>query len=827
MAYLIQDIAQTIHARSGNGKAYKAASITHLLTDSRKLVFPESSLFFALSSTRKDGHLFIAELYAAGVRNFVVSQTQQAAECTEANFLVVDNVLEALQILASNHRAAFSNLTVIGITGSNGKTMVKEWLNLLLQKDHRIVRSPRSYNSQIGVPLSVWQITATDNLGIFEAGISKIGEMANLAKMIQPNMGVLTNLGEAHAEGFSNRLEKLKEKLQLFQGVSTLLVAVDALSDEEQSYLYQAFPKVICWSNKQPAALQVLNIVTQQGLTNITALYDQKTIQIQIPFTDPISIDNAITCWLVLLQMQYQDHEIATRMLALEPVEMRMQLKNAINHCYLINDSYSNDLSSLSMALAYLKQQAGESKTTVILSDIPQTGADAAAVYEQVAVELAERKIHQLIGIGPAIGSAASSFQNRIVQTSFYSSTADFLERCNAHQFQHEYILLKGARLFAFEQISKWLEQQQHQTLMEINLNAMVHNLKAYQARLQPGTKVMAMVKAFSYGSGSVEVARLLEFHQVNYLAVAYADEGVALRQAGIRLPIMVMSPDETSFDALVNAHLEPEIFSFGIYQAFHDYLLKQGLNRFPVHLKFNTGMNRLGFEVTEAAAIAGALQQNNTMQVKTVFSHLAGSEQEGLDNFTLEQAELFDQAAEQVASILDYPFIKHLSNTAAIFRYPQLQYQMVRLGIGLYGVDPVNEQALSLQPVSTLKSTIAQIRTVAKGNSVGYGRNAFMEQDSQIATIRIGYADGFGRALGNGKASVWVRGQLAPVVGNVCMDMTMINVTGITGVQEGDQVEIFGNHLPVQTLAKWAGSIPYEILTGISQRVKRVYLEE
>jgi len=827
MAYLIQDIAQTIHARSGNGQAFKKASITHLLTDSRKLVFPESSLFFALSSPRKDGHLFIAELYAAGVRNFVVSHTQQATECTEANFLVVNNVLESLQILASKHRVAFTNLPVIGITGSNGKTMVKEWLNLVLQKDHRIVRSPRSYNSQIGVPLSVWQITAQDNLGIFEAGISQKGEMASLLKIIQPTMGVLTNLGEAHAEGFASRLEKLKEKLQLFQNVSTLIVALDALTQEEQTYLNQAFPTAICWSQKQSAALQIQTIDTAQATTCITALYEQKNIQIQIPFTDPISIDNAITCWLVLLAMKYQDQEIATRMLALEPVEMRMQLKNAINHCYLINDSYSNDLSSLSMALAYLKQQAGDSKTTVILSDIPQTGADAATVYEQVAVELAERKIDQFIGIGPAISVAASSFQHRITQSSFYSSTADFLERCNAHQFQHEYILLKGARAFAFEQISKWLEQQQHQTLMEINLNAMLHNLKAYQAKLQPGTKVMAMVKAFSYGSGSVEVARLLEFHQVNYLAVAYADEGVALRQAGIRLPIMVMSPDESSFDALVNAHLEPEIFSFGIYQAFHEYLLKQGLTQFPIHLKFNTGMNRLGFEVSEATSIAKALQQNNTMQVKTVFSHLAGSEQAGLDSFTLEQAELFNQASEQVATILDYPMIKHLSNTAAIFRYPQLQYQMVRLGIGLYGVDPVNEEALSLQPVSTLKSTIAQIRTVAKGKSVGYGRNAYMEADSLIATIRIGYADGFGRVLGNGAASVWVRGHLAPVVGNVCMDMTMINVTGIAGVQEGDQVEIFGNHLSVQQLAKWAGSIPYEILTGISQRVKRVYLEE
>ncbi len=827
MAYPIKDIALTIHASSGNGQAFRPSSISQLLTDSRKLVFPDTTLFFALSSARKDGHQFIAELYTAGVRNFVVTHTTGFTALEGANFLVVEDVLLALQTLAKTHRAAFPDLGVIGITGSNGKTMVKEWLNLLLQKDHQIVRSPRSYNSQIGVPLSVWQISKQDELGIFEAGISTLNEMQQLGEIIQPSLGVLTNLGTAHAEGFSSNLQKLQEKLQLFKGAKVLVVGIDSLDQEEQAYLKKQFPNYLGWSRKQATALQVLETNSDNGTSSLTAIYEQRKICIRIPFADPISIDNAITCWLVLLQMQYSDQEIASRMLLLEPVEMRMQLKNAINHCYLINDSYSNDCSSLSMALAYLKQQAGESKTTLILSDIPQTGADSKAIYEQVALELAERKIQKFIGIGTQISAAASCFENRIPTTSFYNSTSDFLEQSNVHQFQSEYILLKGARVFAFEQISKWLEQQQHQTLMEINLNAMLHNLKAYQTKLQPGTKVMAMVKAFSYGSGSVEVARLLEFHQVNYLAVAYADEGVALRQAGIRLPIMVMSPDETSFDALVNAHLEPELFSFGIYQAFHEYLLKQGLNRFPVHLKFNTGMNRLGFEVSEATAIALALQAGNTMQVKSVFSHLAGSEQAVLDAFTLEQASLFEQAAGNVATILAYPFLKHISNTAAIFRYPQLQYQMVRLGIGLYGVDPVNEQALALQPVSTLKSTIAQIRTVTKGQSVGYGRNAFMEKESQIATIRIGYADGFGRELGNGKASVWVKGQLAPVVGNVCMDMTMIDVTGIAGVQEGDQVEIFGPHLPVQTLAQWAGTIPYEILTGISQRVKRVYLEE
>jgi alanine racemase len=525
--------------------------------------------------------------------------------------------------------------------------------------------------------------------------------------------------------------------------------------------------------------------------------------------------------------MGYSTDIIERRMKQLEPVEMRMQLKTGINNCYLINDSYSNDLSSLSLALSYLKQQAAVQKTTLFLSDILQAGISDHELYQQIASELVQYKIQRLIGIGSHIGAFKNQFIQQGINCDFYDSTDSFLQKATHHLFQNEYILLKGARVFEFERISKWLEKQQHQTVMEINLTAMLHNLKSYQQKLKPSTKVMAMVKAFSYGSGSVEVARLLEFHKVDYLAVAYADEGVVLRKAGIRLPIMVMSPDEASFDSLLEYHLEPELFSNNIFLSFEQYIQKQGISNFPIHIKFNTGMNRLGFEINEASSLADKIKNGNCFLVRSAFSHLAASESAEMDSFTLEQAQFFDTACNDLSLGLGYPFIKHLSNTAAIFRKPELQYDMVRLGIGLYGVDTANEKELSLQTVASLKSTIAQIRTVHENETVGYNRKGKLNRESKIATVRIGYADGFNRRLGNGKVSMFVNGKLAPVIGNVCMDMTMIDITDIPEVNEGDQVEIFGNNLSVQQLAIWGDTIPYEIMTGISQRVKRVYLEE
>jgi alanine racemase len=556
-------------------------------------------------------------------------------------------------------------------------------------------------------------------------------------------------------------------------------------------------------------------------------IYQSQENILQIPFTDRISIDNALTCVSVLLQMGYAFAMIQERLNMLQPVDMRMQLKKGVNNSYILNDSYSNDIASLELALDYLQQQAGTQRTTLILSDILQSGIAEDLLYTRVAEQLRARGVQRLIGIGPAIVAHAELLRKLPVEVSVYPSTSAFLQQATTQLFKDEYILLKGARVFEFEQISAMLEQKVHQTVMEINLSAMVHNLKAYQQQLDPATKLMAMVKAFSYGSGSAEVARILQFHKVDYLAVAYADEGVELRKAGISLPIMVMNADEAGFDALVSYNLEPELYSFNICQAFHQYLGQQGISQFPVHIKFNTGMNRLGFETGDAAEVARQLKSNQTMAVRSVFSHLVASEAAEHDAFTARQVSLFEEACSVLREVLGYDFIRHIANSAAIFRNPAYQFDMVRLGIGLYGVDSAGDKQLSLETVATLSSTIAQVRTVKAGESVGYNRRGIVQRDSLIATVRIGYADGFSRRLGNGVGSMVVNGQLAPVTGNVCMDMTMIDVTDIPGVKEGDKVEIFGRQLPVQQLADWAGTIAYEVLTGISQRVKRVYLEE
>ena len=835
MAYSIKHIAEIIKA---DAAVTIDSAIEHLLIDSRKIVFPQTSLFFAISGPRRDGHLFIKEVYERGVRNFIVKTGFDGSGFSGANVLQVADVLGSLQKLAAFHRNQFT-IPVIAITGSNGKTIVKEWLYQLLQKDHNIVRSPRSYNSQIGVPLSIWQINAKHTLAIFEAGISTVQEMEKLATIIQPTAGVFTNLAQAHSEGFINNRQKALEKVILFNKVNSLVFCKDSLlpyllPDGPDKKLFNNHTDFFSWSRDAAAVLRILSEEKQLQNTLIAGQYKGNSVSITIPFTDRISIDNAITCWCVLLQMKYDTAVIQERMLQLGPVDMRMQLKKGINNCFLLNDSYSNDTASLDLALDYLQQQAGNHRTTLILSDILQSGQYEEGLYREIAAQLAVRGIHRLIGIGSAMVRYQSVFaetENKItgakLAVAFYHSTDEFLQQVSTHQFKDEYILLKGARVFAFERISNWLEQKVHQTVMEINLSAMIHNLKEYQKLLNPSTRVMAIVKAFSYGSGSTEIARILQFHKVDYLAVAYADEGVELRKAGISLPIMVMNIDEAGFDALVTYDLEPEIFSFPIYFAFHKYLHQQAMQQFPVHIKINTGMNRLGFDTTEVEKLADVLTTNHTMAVKTVFSHLVASENPEEDAFTKHQAMLFEKACAALQHRLTYSFIKHIANSAAIFRNPEYQYDMVRLGIGLYGVDSAGGKKIALETVATLKSTVAQIRKLKPGDSVGYNRNGQVMRDSLIATVRIGYADGFGRKLGNGVGSMFIHGKLVPVIGNICMDMTMIDVTDLPNVKEGDTVEIFGKQLAVQQVAEWADTIAYEIMTGISQRVKRVYMEE
>jgi Alr-MurF fusion protein len=830
--YSIENIASIV-----KGKwiaQHENAVIAHLLIDSRRLIFPATSLFFALQGPRRDGHHFLNELYAKGVRNFVVGDTVDATQLPEANIVQVPDTLQALQALAAQHRKLFA-IPVIGITGSNGKTIVKEWLNQLLEKKYSVVRSPRSFNSQIGVPLSVWGMNESHELAIFEAGISQSGEMDRLQKIIQPTIGIFTTIGEAHSEGFLNIRQKVNEKLRLFTHVNTLIYCKDAPEiNEGVAQMFQQLHRgqdsgfeIFSWSMLTEASLQVLTIYKEEGKTFITAVYQSETISITIPFTDNASVENAIHCWCVLLHLHMPHAIIDERMQQLSHVAMRLELKKGINNCSIINDSYSADLSSFNIALDFLSQQHQHPKRTVILSDILQSGRNERDLYTELAKSLQQRQVNRLIGIGDRIVQHQSIFQAAgITELSFYNSVEYFKRDFQHLHFKDETILLKGARIFELEQIDRLLEQKVHQTVLEIDLSALKHNLKQFQQLLKPSTKLMVMVKAFSYGSGSYEIASVLQYLNINYLAVAYADEGVELRRNGINLPVMVMNPEESTFDALVQYNLEPDLYAPGILQSFEQFLHKEGINQFPVHIELETGMNRLGFSKDQLPVVLTAIG-GAAFKVQSVFSHLAASEDPQHDAYTRRQAELYKQMADEIQAVLHYPFIRHISNTAGITRHSDLQLDMVRLGIGLYGVSSDETQNLELSEVSTLRSTIAQIKDLSEGETVSYGRKGVLMRASRIATVRIGYADGYPRTLSNGAGKIWINGHLAPVVGTICMDMTMIDITGIPQVQEGDEVVVFGKELPVSQVAHWAQTIPYELLTGISQRVKRVYFEE
>ena len=825
--YSISQIAPIINAAIL--QQYYDAAIEHLLLDSRKLLFPKTSLFFALGGPRRSGSSFIADLYDKGVRNFVVDEKIKAASIkkfSDANFLQVKNVLAALQQLAAQHRQQFT-FPVIGITGSNGKTIVKEWLYQLLHQNYNIVRSPKSYNSQIGVPLSVWQINNQHTLCIFEAGISQPGEMQQLEKIIAPSIGIFTNIGEAHSQGFENIKQKVTEKSLLFKNTALVIYCKDeVLIDEAMQQLHiENNNTLFAWGHNESATLHIQSVQVQPYNTVVKAEYDGRKISISIPFTNDGAIKNAITCWCVLLHLQISDETISQRMMQLKPVEMRLELKQGINNCSVINDSYSADITSLSIALDFLQQQQQHSKRTVIISDILQSGKSSDSLYADIAAILQQKNINRLIGIGTEISKYQDCFVS-ITDKIFFKSTDEFVKHFPSLHFHNETILLKGARIFEFEEIGHLLEHKTHQTVLEINLNAVTHNLKTYQQLLNPGVKLMAMVKAFSYGSGSFEIANLLQFHKIDSLAVAYADEGIELRKAGITLPIMVMNAEEATFDMLVQYNLEPELYSFDILNAFENYLLQNGISNYPVHIKLDTGMRRLGFETADLEMLCTKLAGTLQFKIQTVFSHLASSDNTVHDDFTKQQATAFINACKALEKNIPYPFVKHIANTSAIHRHKDLQFDMVRLGIGLYGVDSNKTVQQQLKNVSTLKTTVAQIKKISAGDSVGYNRSSIAKKDSVIATVRIGYADGYPRNLSNGKGFMWVNNKLAPVTGNVCMDMVMLDVTGID-VKEGDDVIVFGEQLPVAQLAKWSGTIAYEILTGISQRVKRVYFEE
>jgi len=814
--YTVAQIAEILNA---NTKLTDGEVIIHyLVIDSRSVLVPESSMFFALSSHR-NGHEFIKDAYAKEIRNFVVTEAKYIHEYQDCNFLLVNDALAALQILSAYHRNQF-DLKTIGITGSNGKTIVKEWLYQLLATDFNIVKSPKSYNSQIGVPLSVWQIEADHTLGIFEAGISAVNEMEHLAAIIRPEIGILTNIGEAHAEGFSSKKEKFNEKLKLFAASELLIYSPEYVNEIGVKNL--PGKKQFSWSSKQAADLQITNVEPIEGKCYLRAIYQNSEIECILPFKDKASIENGMICWATLLALGYTPEQADLRLEKLSHVSMRLELKNGINQCSIIDDSYSADISSLAIALDFLNQQNQHPKKTVILSELFETGRDDFDLYSEIVELLSQKKINRLIGIGRNIARYANLFK---FETQFFDDTNAFVEAFPGLHFNHETILVKGARRFEFGRISKLLTQKIHDTVLEIDLNAMVGNLQFYRAKIKPGVKIMAMVKAFSYGSGSFEIANLLQFHKVDYLAVAYADEGIALRKAGITLPIMVMSPEESAFEAIIRHRLEPEIYSVEILGSFLNALSDYDFD-YPIHIKIDSGMHRLGFDQAEMDALSALLTGSPRVKVQSIFSHLVASDAAVHDGFTQQQIDKFKIVASQLIHILGYKPLLHISNTSGISRWPDAQMDMVRLGIGLYGFDSALANNRGLQTVMVLKTTVTQVKNLAPGETVGYGRRGIMPNGGKIATVKIGYADGYTRYFGNGVGKMLINGHLVPTIGSICMDMTMLDVSGIE-VKPGDEAIVFNRDHTIMQLANDIGTIPYEILTNISQRVKRVYFYE
>ncbi len=808
--------------------APSASEIEELIIDSRKPVSTPNALFFALVTQKNDGHRYIEEMYKKGVRVFVVSKQPITFEPFPlATFIKVSNTLIALQRFAVKHRELFS-LPVIGITGSNGKTIVKEWLFQLLNGQYNIIRNPKSYNSQIGVPLSVLQISKEHSLGIFEAGISQPNEMEHLRDIINPGYGILTNIGPAHDENFIDWEEKLREKLKLFESSYFLIYNGDIkLIDRIIKEVYdKEAPILISWGYHPDNTVQITSLLSDQHNTVIEVKYRSEKSRISIPFTDKASIENAMHCWALLLCMGTDKDSISELMPKLTPVEMRMELKEGINNCSIINDIYNSDLHSLGIALDFLCQQQQHPRRTIILSDILQSGKTGVELYTEVAALLDAKGINRLVGIGSDLILHQSLFK---IEKYFFTSTEEFLSHFDFSTLHNETILLKGARIFEFEKILERLQQKAHETVLEINLDALIQNLNFYRNNIKPKTKLMAMVKAFSYGSGGFEIANILQYHRADYLTVAYADEGIELRKSGISMPIMVMNPEEQGMDGMIRYHLEPEVYCFRVLEMVERALLSHTENLkepFSVHIKFDTGMHRLGFEPKDLDDLIQRLNNNKTIKVMSAFSHLVGSDTPALDSFTHEQIHRFEQMSNTLREGIGYNFIRHILNSAGIRRFPEAQFDMVRLGISLYGIAANEDEKPFLENVSTLKTVISQIRTVKKGDTIGYGRAYTAKTDMKIAVIPIGYADGLNRKLSNEVGHVLINNTEVPIVGTICMDMCMIDITNMN-VNEGDPVIIFGKDLPIQKLADWLGTIPYEILTGISRRVKRIYYQE
>ena len=826
MNYTIEKVTTLIGARRYGDKE---ANISFVLTDSRSLCFPEETLFFALKSERNDGHNYIPELYGRGVRNFVVETVPEDwnRRYPDSNFLKVVGSLEALQRLAERHRDEYL-VPIVGITGSNGKTMVKEWLYQLLSPQMVVTRSPRSYNSQIGVPLSVLLLNENTQVGVFEAGISQPGEMSALRDIIQPTIGVFTCLGSAHQENFPSLEAKCKEKLHLFHDTQAIVYSLDdeVLNRCLDEYDYKG--EKLCWSAKDEKAVFYIKSIEKKDVeTTVTYTWKNgKEAQYRLPFIDDASVENSITCAVTALQLGVTQAALGERMAQLEPVAMRLEVKEGQHGCTLINDSYNSDFNSLDIALDFMNRRPDHKgrRRTLILSDILQSGDTDKDLYNKVAFLCEKRGVEKFIGIGEGLLGQRSAFRH-LGKKHFFATVNAFIHSDVFANLHDEVILLKGARQFGFDRLTELLVKKVHETVLEVNLNAVVDNLNWYRSFLKPETKLVCMIKADAYGAGAVEIAKTLQDHRVDYLAVAVADEGVTLRKNGITSNIMIMNPEMSSFKTLFDYDLEPEVYCFRLLDALVKAAQKEGITGFPVHIKLDTGMHRLGFDPQkDMDELISRLKHQNAIIPRSVFSHFVGSDADSFDDFSARQFALFEEGSGKLQSAFKHKIIRHMDNSAGIEHFPERQMDMCRLGLGLYGINPRTNKIIN--NVSTLKTTILQLRHVPAGDTVGYSRKGTVEHDSLIAAIPIGYADGLNRHLGNRHCYCLVNGKKAAYVGNICMDVAMIDVTGID-CKEGDSVEIFGDHLPVTVLSDVLDTIPYEVLTTVSNRVKRVYFQD
>ncbi|MBI9060448.1 MAG: bifunctional UDP-N-acetylmuramoyl-tripeptide:D-alanyl-D-alanine ligase/alanine racemase [Marinilabiliaceae bacterium] len=794
--------------------------VTKIMFDSRKVFLPADTLFLAIDGVNRDGHQYIEPLYRKGVRIFMVEKPaiDFKIHCPEAGFIQVENSLRALQFLATHHRNQLP-FPLIGITGSNGKTIVKEWIVKLIEGDKKTVRSPRSFNSQLGVPLSLWMMDEASELGIVEAGISLPGEMKRIEQCLLPEIGIMTNIGQAHQENFESLEQKLDEKLSLFEHSEIILYNGD--HQRVKAAIENRYPnkKILTCGGSLECDLQLIQCQEENDSTRMVMRWKTQKIEVLLPFTGSVAVENMLLSALAVLHVGTRLVDLPERITQLQPVAMRLEQKEGINNCLLIDDAYNSDITSLELALDFLNQMGAKKglSKTLILSDIFQSGLSEVELYHKVNQLVQEKGVDRFIGIGPSIYKALKGINA-------YRTPEDFMHHFSLNSFKNEAILLKGSRSFSFERISALLEQKRHKTTLEINLNALADNVNFFRGLLQPQTKLLAMVKAFSYGSGSFEIANLLQHQNVDYLGVAFADEGIELRQAGITLPIIVMNPEISSFPMMLQYYLEPEIYSFQILESFAQATDRQGLSEIGIHIKVDTGMNRLGFLKDDIDALIIKLKRYPSLYVKSVFSHLAGSDEAVHDDFTRQQIVDFELACQKLREGLGYSFIRHTLNSAGIERFPEAQFEMVRLGIGMYGIGA--KYSDHLEQVTALKSYVSQLKKVPAGATIGYGRQGLASKDLTIAIVPVGYADGLDRRLSQGVGHVLINGQKAPIIGNICMDMCMADVTGLD-VAEGAGVELFGDSYTISDMAADIHTIPYEILTGISRRVKRIYYWE